>query len=228
MKCTKLFALTLVFVFCNAFSLVKAQSTQATTQKVETETRPGGNTLARQFQQMRDKSTTYQGYKVINQNTLGTFWKNVQDSIRSVSKELVIARNKIDSQEAEFQKRTADQTAEVKRIQQELQEQKKIVERNTYESARISLLGIPVLKENYLTITWGIIAALMLAVAVAVLKYMSSNKITVRTQNEYEAVKQELNGYKQRLRERETVLARELQTERNKVEELSQRIASLK
>lgn len=175
------------------------------------------NSLNKQFLEMKEKANNYQDYKVIKHNQLNDFWKGVMDSVTSYKKEIVVAQKQIDTQKAELNK-----------IKQELKSTQQEVHKNDYASARISVLGIQMLKENYIYLNFGIILVLLVTLAVAFFSYNKSKRIAHEKVTEFDSVQQELNSYKQRLRERETIMGRELQTERNKVDELMQKLAKSK
>jgi hypothetical protein len=175
------------------------------------------NTLNKQYLELKDKANNYQDYKVIKHNQLNEFWKGVMDSVTSYKKEIVVAQKEIDTQKAELNQ-----------LKQELKTTQQEVHKNDYASARISVLGIQMLKENYIYLNFGIIAVLLVTLAVAIFSYQKSKRIAHEKVTEFDAVQSELNSYKQRLRERETIMGRELQTERNKVDELMQKLAKSK
>jgi peptidoglycan hydrolase CwlO-like protein len=175
------------------------------------------NTLNKQFLEMKDKANNYQDYKVIKHTQLNDFWKGVMDSVTSYKKEIVVAQKEIDTQKAELNQ-----------LKQELKSTQQEVHKNDYASARISVLGIQMLKENYMYLNFGIILVLLVMLGVAFFSYQKSKRIAHEKVTEFDSVNQELNSYKQRLRERETIMGRELQTERNKVDELMQKLAKSK
>jgi hypothetical protein len=175
------------------------------------------NTLNKQFIELKEKANNYQDYKVIKHNQLNDFWKGVMDSVTSYKKEIVVAQKEIDTQKAELSQ-----------LKQDLKSTQQEVHKNDYASARISVLGIQMLKENYIYLNFAVIAILLVMVAVAFFSYKKSKKIAHEKVTEFDNVQSELNSYKQRLRERETIMGRELQTERNKVDELMQKLAKNK
>lgn len=210
MKFTKLSALILFFI------LAVGSSSYAQT---ESTPKPGttSNSLNKQFLELKDKANNYQDYKVIKHTQLNEFWNRVQDSIVIYKKEIVSAQKEIDSQKAELNQ-----------LKQSLKSTQAEVHKNDYASARISVFGIQMLKENYVFLNVGIIAVLLVMLAVALISYKKSKKIADEKITEFDSVQSELNSYKQRLRERETIMGRELQTERNKVDELMQKLAKSK
>lgn len=175
----------------------------------------GPLTLEEQFRSLKDNSNSYQEYKVVKETLLDQFYSNVRDSLVTIRQDILDAQNKI-----------AAQQQEINRLQEDLEERQLAVEESRYDIEHIEFLGIDVQKATYSTIVWSIIGILLIILAVAVYKYKSSNKVAVKKKNEYETLDNEFNEFKIRAREKETRLMRDLQTERNAVEELNQRLAS--
>lgn len=173
------------------------------------------NTLEEQFRSMKNVSNTYQDYKVVRETLLNQFYNNVRDSINDYQQEIAEAQQRIEAQQQE-----------INRLQNELQEREEAVAEAQHGIEHIQVLGINIRKDTYNFIVWGIILVLLIVLAVAILKYKSSNKVAVKKRNEYDNLDQEFNEFKLRSREKETRLMRELQTERNTVEDLNQRLAT--
>ena len=173
------------------------------------------NTLEEQFRNLKETSNTYQDYKVVKETRLNQFYSNVQDSINTFKQDLQEAQNKINEQQQQ-----------IEQLREEVAKWQEAVEQSEYEIAHTQFLGIDIEKETYNFLVWGIILLLLIILAVAIMKYKSSNKVAVKKKNEYESLDQEFNEFKTRSREKETRLMRDLQTERNAVEELNQRLAS--
>lgn len=202
-----------------AFVLIASTLTIASAQTDSAAVAPPATTpssLNQRFVQLKAKANNYQDYEVIKKGDLAIFWKNVQDSIYASTQQIKVAQREIQAQKTELGN-----------LKQAVAQKDRQVQSSSYDIAHINVLGINMLKENYLYFSWGIIFALIAALTVAVFKYKGSNKMAVDRLSEYENVRQELDGYKVRLRERETTMGRDLQTERNRIEELSQRIAFL-
>jgi septal ring factor EnvC (AmiA/AmiB activator) len=65
-----------------------------------------------------------------------------------------------------------------------------------------------------------LIFALLIAALVLYFRFQSANRITQQTRKEYQTLQSEFDEHRQRTRENETKLKRDLQTEINRVEEL--------
>jgi DNA repair exonuclease SbcCD ATPase subunit len=175
------------------------------------------NTLSQQFNSLKDRSNSYQEYKVIKLTSLNSFWNNVNDSLAAIQKEIIVANNNITSLQQNLDS-----------LKNKLEAREAALEKSEYDIAHLSVLGMDVQKESYVSFTWGVFFVLLLLLAIAIAKYRSSNKVAVEKKSDYEALNNELNDCKQKAREKEIKLMRELQTERNHVEELNQKIVALR
>lgn len=173
--------------------------------------------LAGQFNEIKDKSNTYADYKVVKINALNAFWKNVSDSINAIRKEIPAALQKIESQKKELDI-----------LKKEVAVRDQGLRKGEYDKANLTVFGMDMPKENYVYLSWAVVGILVLALVIAFFKYNTSKRIATEKRREYDAISNELNDFKQKAREKELKIGRELQTERNKIEELNQKIASLK
>lgn len=185
--------------------------------EVSGDTTEGSNTLSQQFNSLKDNSNSYQEYKVIKLTSLNTFWSNVNDSLAAIQKEIIVANNNITSLQQNLDS-----------LKNKLEAREAALEKSEYDIAHLSVLGMDVQKESYVSFTWGVFFVLLLLLGIAIAKYRSSNKVAVEKKSDYEALNNELNDCKQKAREKEIKLMRDLQTERNHVEELNQKIVALR
>jgi uncharacterized protein HemX len=125
------------------------------------------------------------------------------------------------------QSKITEQQAQLNGLNQTLQGKEKTIQDIQYGNDRIAVLGMQVLKDRYIMTNWIIIGLLAVIATFAFIRYQMSNRVAVAARRDYEDVKQELESYRQKLLESKTALGRELQTERNKIEELYQEIAYL-
>lgn len=175
------------------------------------------NSLTAQFNTLKAKSNSYQEYKVIKVVSLDNLWKNVEDSLAAIHKEILDANKAI-----------AKQNQRLDSLNNKLAAREQALEKSEYDIAHLQVLGMDVKKDSYVSFTWGVFFVLLLILVIAFAKYKSSNKVAVEKKTDYEELSQELNDYKQKAREKEIKLMRELQTERNTIEELNQKIATLR
>jgi len=210
MKRSIFYLFAIVFLTSGAF----AQETESTTQEPVDR---GPNNLREQFDELKTTSNTYENYKVIRINKLDQFWSNVQDSLFKSRQELLSAKERVQQVEVQLDD-----------IDEQLEETQSSLESSEFESNRINVLGLYVLKESYMKVVWGIIGALILVLAVILIKFRVNNRVTTQKKKDYEELSDEFNEYRKLVRDREIKIKRELQTERNKLEELRRKQASHK
>lgn len=170
---------------------------------------PLDNSLHGQYEALLKHSWMQQGYKVVNPGRLTNLWKSVNDTLNSNKKQLAEAKRKLNEQEKQIA---------------ELKGQPATQHDTPKEAAvtvdQIEVLGTSVDVSTYNWIVWGTILALALGLA-AVLATTAKNSVDARQhRQQYEEVSAEYQAYKAKAKEKELRLARELQTERNTIEEL--------
>ena len=185
-----------VLVFFLFFSFVQAQDEQ-----------PGS--LDELFMELKEQSNNYQNYEVIPQARLNSFWNTVQDSIGDLKQNLQQAQNRI-----------SEQQQEISEINENLQETKEALAESEYTANRWTILGIHVLKDVFVTVVFSIIAGLIITLAVIGIKFKVNEKVTRKKKRDYQELAEEFEEYRKIVRQREIKIKRELQTERNKLEEL--------
>jgi len=173
----------------------------------------GPQTLKRQFQEMLDKSETYTEYKVIKRSRLSQYSKAVQDSINANRNEIRSLKSKV----AEQQNQISTLSKKIEELEEELAKSEELRE-------SLLFLGISLNKATYHVIVWLIIAGLVVFGGMAYTSFIRSNKITSKTKKEYKALEVEYEEHKKKSHEKQIKMGRELQTERNRVEELKTKI----
>ena len=166
-----------------------------------------------QFREIRDNAETYNEYRVIKGSQLNTFWKSVQDTLQAYRSGLenraaVVHELNVKLQELQSQMSNAEQllTTAVER-------------ENT-----IAFLGREVRKDFYNLIMWILVFLLgATAVAMSVRSHRHGNEAMEAVDNLHQ-LEAEFEELRRKSQEKQTRLARELQTERNRVAELSERI----
>lgn len=170
------------------------------------------SSLKGQYQMILSKSRTLDGYKLVNPTRIGTFWKNVNDTLTTERRRLINATKKIKEQE----KSIADLKAGISGKENSLASAKAKVN-------EISFLGISFAKSTYNTIVWTLIIGLAAALAIVILRSAKHIHEARYRSTLYEEIAQEYQSYKTKANDKEKKLARELQDERNKLEELRSR-----
>jgi uncharacterized protein YlxW (UPF0749 family) len=168
--------------------------------------------LRGQYQSILSKSKNLNGFKVVNPARLNTFWKNVNDTLRAERKQLPALRKQI----AEEQKTIADLKAQLSGKESALNSSKQKLD-------EISFMGISFSKGSYNTMVWTIILVLALALIIIIVRSAKLLHEAKYRSSLYEEISAEYQSYKVKANEKEKKLARELQDERNKLDEYKSR-----
>jgi septal ring factor EnvC (AmiA/AmiB activator) len=176
----------------------KPATTPAGTAPVNTD-----KSLSGQYQYLSSKFFNYQ------KPQLAAFYKNVSDTLRAERKKTRDLQRQLSAQGKTVQNLQTDASS----TQQSLSELNARVD-------AISLLGIPVTKAMYNTIMWGLVIAFGAVAAIVIMQSGSARREAKYRIKLYDELDEEYKAYKVKANEKEKKLARELQTERNKLDEL--------
>lgn len=170
-------------------------------------------TLKAQFDEMLESSETYTEYKVIKRSKLSEYSRAVQDSLSKSRSEIIGLKSEV----TELKSQVRQLTTRITDLEAQLDES---------ESLRdsLSFLGLNMNKATYHSVVWIIIAALMVFGVFAYTSFMRSNKVTSKTKKEMAALEVEYDEHKKKSHEKQIKMGRELQTERNLVEELKAKL----
>lgn len=194
MKTTKLL-LTITLLFCIT---VNAQNTLQTQSLSE-------GTIENQFDYLIKKSGRYQEYKVVKRFWLDNLKKTVNDSLKTMRKELKTTKGILVEKQSQIDKLTST-----------LDTTNKNVTLLNNEKDNINFFGKLISKSLYNTILWSIIAGLLVALAIYVMRFSRSNTITKESKDRFDELEREYEDHKHRSLEREQVIRRKLQDELNK------------
>ena len=215
----------LSFILVVMFTAVQAQN--GAPQK----TAPARNSLASQFNNLKDKANSYQEngqqYKVVNVATLNTFYNSVNDSLQVIGKKLADARKGADKELIEARASVAEQEKQLKALTAETARKEQEVQKSQHLINNISFFGLDMQKQFYVILNSVIIVGLLIVLAIIMMQYKSSKSIAVEKQKAFNDIDSEFNEYKKAARERELKLKREMQTEMNRAEELNQQLIAL-
>ena len=173
------------------------------------------STLEYQFEDLKKKSNNYQVYKVVKKTDLDGFWKSVNDTLKTNAAEVNALKNEV-----------AGLKSELNSLQNQLAQRDSSLANQEYMIEHMDFLGVSVGKGTYKTITWVIICILIVVVVVLYFKFTGANKITKSTRREFTTLQEEFEAQRQKARETETKLKRDLQTEINKIEEMKEKFGS--
>lgn len=217
---------TLLFLFLALFFVVTGQAQNPAPAKSR-----AGYTLEQQFNSMKSRSSPYKefghDYRVVRVSSLDAFLQSVQDtlkvreqSIRNAGKETAVALE-------QTQKELETQKAQVQALQKTNAEKEQLLQQNAHDVSSLSVLGLDMAKQVYVTISLLAVLALAVVAGIFAFLYQKSNVVTQEKIRAFDEVSEELKNHKQAAREKELKLKREQQSEANRVEELKQRIAQL-
>lgn len=165
-------------------------------------------TLAQQYDEVVNRSGSYKIYKNIKKTKIDELWKNVKDTLKQQQQLLI--QNK---------------TALEKNSQSIITMDAEIDSFNASGSSigEISTLGKSVNGSSNSIYLWGALLLLAAALVFAILRARTAVKEADYRSGLYDQLFEELREHRTKANEREKKLARELQTERNRVAELTGR-----
>lgn len=165
--------------------------------------------LAERYWLMKSSSQTYEDYKVIKEWTLDKEWKIVQDSLRQERSHLKETREEARRLEAEL-----------KIVRATLAEREESIAPTEYAAANINFFGVDFNKGLFIGLAMTVIGGLIFIIAMLVgrLRLMQSEvKEKSGVANDMALA---LEQFKRSALEKQIKLSRELQTERNRLQEL--------
>lgn len=171
-----------------------------------------GTTLNQQYQDVVVRSGSYQGFKQIRTDKLDRFWKNVTDTL--------VRERQLRTQ---FDAKIAASTQTVNQSKAELDAVKKQLLESKASVNQVNLLGIPLEKGAYSLVMWGLVALLAAALTFAIYRTRTALTEARYRTGLYHELTEEFQKHKMNSNEKEKKLARELQTERNMIQEMKGR-----
>lgn len=162
-------------------------------------------TIENQFEYLIKKSNRYQEFKVVKRVWLDRLKKSVNDSLNTMRKELNETKGVLIEKQSQINKLTST-----------LDTTNKNVTSLNNEKDNINFFGKLISKSLYNTILWSIIAGLLVALVLYILRFSRSNTITKESKDSFTELEREFENHKHRSLEREQVLRRKLQDELNK------------
>jgi len=156
-----------------------------------------------QYQYLLSKTYHYQ------QPLLAALWKNATDTLNADRNRLKDARAKL-----------AAQTKLVDSLKNTANSREQSLNESNRKADSISLFGIEMSKSSYNLLMFGAVIVLALALVI-VIATTAKNKHEAKYRTElYDELDEEFKAFKAKAHEKELKLARDLQTERNKLDEL--------
>jgi len=167
------------------------------------------DTLNVKYQDMIRTTETFNQFKVIPRTTIDAFWSEVVDSLTQNATEIKSLKSEVSVQKDSLKRLSSTKRSLQGRLDESL---------NQKDSIRF--LGMDLSKTTYHIIVWGIIIAVAILAVVFYLMFIKGNRVTTRSKKELEELQVEFEEHKNKARESQVKLKRELQTAVNKLEEL--------
>lgn len=161
-----------------------------------------------QFMLSRTKTST-DGYKMVARYRLDQLWKSVNDTLRKERTERKGLNQKLTEQEKT-----------ISYLKTEISGKDASLTENTSKVNEIRFLGIPFEKGTYHLIVWSVIGILAIALIIVIARSGKNISEAKHRSQLYNEVSEEYQAYKTKAVEKERKLARELQDERNKLDDL--------
>lgn len=163
------------------------------------------NPIDEEFSELIESSNNFKGYKVVDFNELTALQDKTEDYIGELKNEITGYETSLQTQKDTIKKLKAD----LANVENQLAEV-------TAEKDAISFLGMPLSKSTYSTLMWGIVAVLLLAVALLLIRFKSSNARTKESRKKLVETEKEFEAFRAKALEKEQRMGRQLQDERNK------------
>ncbi|MDN5284089.1 MAG: hypothetical protein JWR38_363 [Mucilaginibacter sp.] len=156
-----------------------------------------------QYQYLLSKLFHYQ------QPLASALWKNMRDTLNTDRRKL-----------AEVQAKLATQTKDISALKTDVTSKDQTLSESNAKRDEINLLGISFTKASYNLLMWGLVIAFGVIAAIVIARSGAHSREARYRIKLYEELDEEYKNYKSKANEKEKKLARELQTERNKLDEL--------
>jgi hypothetical protein len=156
-----------------------------------------------QYQYLLSKLYHYQ------QPLVSALWKNLQDTLKTERRNLKEAQAKL-----------AAQTQDITGLKTDVATKSQTLSESNAKRDEISLAGISFTKATYNLMMWGLVIVFGLTAAIVIARSGAHSREAKYRIKLYNELDEEYKAYKVKSNEKEKKLARELQTERNKLDEL--------
>lgn len=171
---------------------------------------PDNNTLSKgtieeQFEYITNRSTRYQDFKVIKETSLKTLQSNILDTLKKLKNNL-----------KENNTLMASHKANIDSVKAQLQSTNNKLDETYREKNSIRFLGMLMSKEAFTKMMWIIVGILAIVLAIFVILFKRSNKVTLLNKATLQETREEFDKYRKRALEREQELSRNHLAELNK------------
>jgi len=156
-----------------------------------------------QYQYLYSKLFHYQ------QPLVSALWKNMRDTLNKERRSLKETEGKL-----------TEETQHTASLKTEVNTKDKTLSEANAKRDEIRLIGIPFSKASYNLLMWGLVIGFGVIAAIVIARSGAHSREAKYRIKLYEELDEEYKSFKTKANEKEKKLARELQTERNKLDEL--------
>jgi len=162
-------------------------------------------TIEQQYDYLWESSNRYQDHRVIKTVMLKKFKDNVSDSVTEFKTSILDfeSQHKIDDQNLSILQDNIEELAQQNDSVLKLKDQ-------------FQIAGISTNKSSFKTIFWVLLGALLTIIAILFTRLKAKTAVTKDTRLKHKNLESEYEDFKKRAREKEQILARQLQDELNK------------
>jgi hypothetical protein len=198
----------MIKLFATFFSLLVAF--ELTAQQPGAEALAKDNkTLHERYVILKEKSQTFKDYKVIKETVFDGMWVVISDSLKASKRNMNQAKLSIAALDSSL--------AKIKIQLQEKQDSMKEVE---HASTHITILGIDFKKSVFGTMIAIVLLGLLAFIGVLIARLKVIHKSYREKADTVEEISHEYEDFKRKAMEKQTKLSRELQDERNKLQQM--------
>lgn len=165
-------------------------------------------TLDEQFNELKENSESFKQFKVIDQQELNKFWTVTQDSINNLKERLNTIKATSEAKEAT-----------INDLKQNLKNKEERIAELETQTSTIEVFGANINKSTFIFITFFTIGALIIVLLFVLYQFKDNRRLARAKVKDYESLNEQFEEYKKDALEKQMKLRRELQTERNKLEE---------
>jgi hypothetical protein len=181
---------------------------QAWSQEAPTTDKQAVQDLNTQYNDLKRNAETYGEYKVFRVSNLDEFWSSVNDSLSQVRGNLNEKLTIIDTQSAEIDNLNTEAKNNEERFQQ-----------NEFAASHINFIGIDFTKTTFIITMSILVVGLTLMLVIGYIQFNHIQRVSIQNVTACKKLQNEYEDLRKKALEKQIQLKRELQTERNLIEE---------
>lgn len=166
-------------------------------------------TIVEEFDQVVEDGGNYQDYKVIKKAALSEFKNQLKANKEGFEAEMKRLNTEI-----------AAQKAEISKLNYQMLSTQNALEEAEQEKSSMQLFGNNIDKGMFQVTVFGVIGVLALILILVLIKFKANSSATKEAKASLETTEKEFEEYKRKALEKQQILGRQLQDEKNKVSKL--------